>query len=76
MDTSGVYVELLRRSDGGTEGVLVCLDDSPRLTAGAEVTLDGDPDPWTVYSVHRCVERADGKHDHGACFAEWERHEH
>src|SRR4051812_5046337 len=52
----------------GFEMTMVAVDDSPDLVCGAEYVLDDDPHPWTVYSVHRCVERPDGTYDHERCF--------
>lgn len=65
-----VAVELMRTIPGdGHEMAMVNLDDHPDLVCGAVIRLGSEPDKeWTVYSVHRCVKRADGTYDHSACW--------
>jgi hypothetical protein len=63
-----VSVELFRHIDGGIEGQLAIMHDSPELVVGAEVLEEGDAVPWVVSSVHRCEEIPGGGLDHSKCF--------
>ncbi len=66
-----VFVELAQcdMPPGQTRMIGVFLDDDPHLKRGSDIVLESDPGIWwSILSVHRCVERADGTTDHSACF--------
>lgn len=67
-----VAIEIFRTTeDGSYEGCMVTVLDSQTLRCGLQLLLDGQDDdeiPWTLGSVHRCVEVSGKPADHSRCF--------